>query len=81
MISLFRNTPVSIADSGQRSLISKTTGILLKKDRKNAIIPTDNGGELTRIKSYFSRAFIKPPKIPENTKEKYALNLPLKLLL
>ena len=50
---LFR-TPVSMADSGQRSLISKIIGIFLYKDKIYADKPTNKGGELTKITSYLS---------------------------
>ena len=49
MIMLLVNTPVSIADSGQRSRISKTKGNLLNLDNITAVIPTKRGGEVTKI--------------------------------
>ena len=51
IINLFFKTPVSIADSGHKSLISKTYGILFIRDSKYPVIPTNKGGEVTIIRS------------------------------
>ena len=45
IIDLFVITPVSIADSGQRSLISKTYGAFFILDKIYPEIPINNGGD------------------------------------
>ena len=42
-----------MADSGHKSLISKTKGVLLKIDKRYAVIPTKRGGDVAKITSNF----------------------------
>ena len=67
---LFCNTPVSIADSGHRSLTSNTNGVFLIFERMYAVIPTNKGGEVTRMTSNDPFILNNPAKMLENTKEK-----------
>src|SRR5690606_14168971 len=81
IIILLVTTPVSIADSGHKSLTSKTKGILLNLDKTKAVMPTKSGGDVTKMISYFSFVLKNPAHILEKTKEKYPHNLPKNPLL
>src|SRR5690606_4950436 len=81
MIHLLVNTPVSIADSGHRSLISKTMGIRLNKEIKYPDMPTNRGGEVTITTSYLPLNLKSPAHSDENIKEKYPHNRPKNPLL
>ena len=70
MIYLFLTIPISIADSGHKSLTSKTSGIFLQKETIMPVIPINNGGEDTNTRSYFPLVLKTPAKILEKTKEK-----------
>ena len=49
-----------MADSGHKSLISNTNGTRFNLDKTYAVIPTNNGGEVTKITSYFPFVLNKP---------------------
>ena len=59
-----------MADSGHKSRTSKTIGSFLKKESMRAVIPTNNGGDVTIITSYFTLVLNKPAYMEENTNEK-----------
>src|SRR6185312_15322237 len=78
---LLVTTPVSIADSGQRSRISKTNGIRFSRDSMYPVRPMNKGGDVTSILSNLPLVLKSPAHNPEKTKEKYPQSRPRKLLL